>query len=522
MRNNNCRYNLKAFFPNGFALYGCVLFFIATFTLGSVFVQAEEQNPEGQIAKENTQDQNTITIDSLMQLVYDENPEVVSARYALEVAEFQFKDFVRNLSQFTPFLSQSSITRSQRRYEEEQVYRTRVGMEKEFFDGSSVSTGFGHGGNFGDPESGTGQFLETDITFPLAGSNTTLRRITSLSREENELFNARLEYVDEIRDNIRESHYHYFDLLTTKERLARRIECIEDYKGFLTIARVQSNPAERQQIETAIQSEEADIIRYEETLNHILIFLRFSIGREELSISQVNSFDLYAEDYYGKWYLSRTVEELLGEADRNDINIRILENARKNSLEKKRLAEEGKWDIFTDLNGQYDINGDGSRREENGYFMGAGLRVTKIDPVLLGYSLSRAVAEINEYDALIREQHLRTKDRIDREWFIARNRRKQYEGLLESVKAQRGVYLQKRKDYAEGKESIDNLIDYRKELMNTQASLVQSLHGFYWSIVRLDHACGVYYNKLGINLDEIYEGEMIPVGAFSPRSNDKK
>jgi len=516
MRNNSCRHNLKTFFPDGPVFYGCVLFFIAAVTLGSVFVQAGEQNHERQIAKENPQDGNTITIDSLMQLVFDENPEVVSARYALDVAEFQFKDFVRNLSQFTPFLSQSYITRNQRRYDEEQVYGTRVGMEKEFFDGSSVSTGFGHGGNFGDPESGTGQYLDTDVTFPLAGSNTTLRRITSLSREENELFNARLEYVDKIRDNIREAHYHYFDLLTTRENRARRIECIEDYKSFLTIPRTQSNPVERQHIETAIQSDEADIIRFEETLNHILIYLRFSIGREELSMSQVNSFDLYAEDYYGKSYLSRTVEELLAEANRNDINIKVLANARKNSLEKKRLSEEGKWDIFTDLNGRYDINGDGSRRENNGYFIGAGLRVTKIDPVLLGYSHSRAVAEINEYDALIREQHLQTKNQIDREWFIARNRRKQYEGLLESVQSQREVYLQKRKDYAEGKESIDNLIDYRKELMQTQMSLVQSLHGFYWSIVRLDHACGVYYKKLGINLDEIYEGEIIPVGAFSP------
>ncbi len=515
MRNNNCKHHLNTFFPNGPALYGCVLFLIAAVNFGSVFVRAQEQNREGQIGEENPQDESTITIDSLMKLVFDENPEVVSARYALEVAEFQFKDFVRNLSQFTPFLSQSYITRSQRRYEENQVYSTRVGMEKEFFDGSSVSTGFGHHGNFGDPESGTGQFLDTDITFPLFGSNTTLRRITSLSREENELFNARLEYVDEIRDNIREAHYHYFDLLTTRENRARRIECIEDYKGFLALPRVQSNPVERQHIETVIQSEEADIIRFEETLNHILIYLRFSIGRKELSMSQVNSFDLYAEDYYGKSYLSRTVEQLLAEADRNDINIKVLENARESSMEKKRLAEEGKWDVFTDLNGQYDINGDGSLRDDNGYLIGAGLRVTKIDPVLLGYSLGRAVAEIKEYDALIREQHLQTKNQIDREWFIARNRRKQYEGLLESVQSQREVYLQKRKDYAEGKESIDNLIDYRKQLTNTQINLVQSLHGFYWSIVRLDHACGVYYTKLGINLEEIYEGESIPRTAFS-------
>jgi hypothetical protein len=515
MRNNNCKHNLKTFFQNGLALYGCVLFFIAAVNFGSVFVRAREQNHEQGTREGSLEAGSSINIESLMQLVFDENPEVVSVRYALEVAEFQFKDFVRNLSQFTPFLSRSFITRNQRRNEEEQVYSARVGMEKEFFDGSSIFTGFGHRGHFGDPESGTGQFLETDITFPLFGSYTTLRRITSRSREENELLNARLEYIDEIRDNIMEAQFHYFDLLTTRENKARRIECIEDYKGFLAIPRAQSNPVERHQIETTIQSEEADILILEETLNHILIYLRFSIGRKELSPSQVNSFDLYSEDYYGKSYLSRTVEQLLTEANLNDINIKVLKNARESSVEKKRLAEEGKWDVFVDLNGRYDINGDGVLRDDNGYLMSAGLRATKIDPVLLGYSLGRAVAEINEYDALIREQHLQTKNQIDRDWFMAKNRRKQYEELLETVESQRRVYLQKRKDYAEGKESIDNLINYRRELMHTQISLVRNLHIFYWSIVRLDHACGIYFTKLGINLEDIYEEESIPVTEFS-------
>ena len=257
------------------------------------------------------------------------------------------------------------------------------------------------------------------------------------------------------------------------------------------------------------------MVVYDETLNNILIRLRFSIGQEELSLSQVNSFDLYAEDYYGKSYLIRTVDELLAEANQNDINIRVLENARKSSYEKKRLAEEGKWDVFVDLNAQYDINGDGSLRDDNGYLMGLGLRITKIDPVLLGYSLSRAVAEINKYNSLIRAQQLDTKNQIDREWFMARNRRQQFEELFASIESQRRVYLQKLKDYAEGNETIDNLIDSRRLIMLTQMTLTYSLEGLYSSIIRLDHACGVYFTKLGINLEGLYEEERVPGTKFS-------
>ncbi|MHC4397167.1 MAG: TolC family protein [Planctomycetota bacterium] len=474
-------------------------------------MQDYTQGAESNISEAGTE----INLESIIQLVFSQNPEVVSARYALEAAEFQFKDFERNLSQFTPLLFRSAFERDQRQFDEGQTHSTRVGMEKEFFDGSSIFTGVGHRGNFGDSDSGKGQFLETDITFPLFGSNTTLRRITMRSREENELFNARLEYVDEVRDNIREAQYHYFDLLTISENKAKTIECIEDYKGFLSMSRVQSNPVERRQIEAAIQSLGADALRFNEILNNILIHFRFSIGRKELSPSQVNSFDLYSEDYYGKSYLSRTAEELLAEADRNDINIKVLKNARENAVEKKQLAEQGKWDVFVDLNAQYDLNGDGNLRDNNGYLMGVGLRATRIDQTLLNYSLGRAVAEINNYNTLIMAQRLNTKNQIDRQWFMARNRRKQFEELFESVESQRKVYLQKRKDYADGKENIDNLLDSRKQLMNAQISLTQSLHGFYWSIVRLDHACGVYFTRLGINLDLVENKESAVETMFS-------
>jgi hypothetical protein len=515
MQNNSCNQNRRFNSQNVLILYISALFFTLAFNPGFVYVYGQEQNNEQAVESKVSEGGVSINIESIIQLVFGENPEVVAIRYALEAAEFQFKDFVRNLSQFTPLLFRSAVARDQRQYEEGQVYSSRVGMEKEFFDGSSIFTGVGHRGNFGDAESGKGQFLETDITFPLFGSNTTLRRITSRSREENELLNARLEYVDTIRDNIRMAQFNYIDLQTHLERVAMRNECIEDYKGFLAIPRAESNPVERQQIETAIQSEEADLVIYDQILNNILIRLRFSIGQEEISLSQVNSFDLYAKDYYGKSYLSRTVDELLEEADRNDINIRVLENARKSSYEKKRLAEEGKWDVFVDLNAQYDINGDGSLRDDNGYLMGLGLRITKIDPVLLGYSLSRAAAEINKYNSLIRAQQLRTKNQIDREWFTARNRRQQFEELYASVESQRRVYLQKRKDYAEGNETIDNLIDSRKQIMLTQMTLSHSLEGFYSSIVRLDHACGVYFSKLGINLEGLYEEVRIPGTKFS-------
>ena len=447
-----------------------------------------------------------VTATSIVFLTFEHNPEVAAARFELEAAEYQFKDFERNLSQFTPVLFRSGVERDVRHPEEEHYYKVQAGMEKEFFNGSSVFAGVGHRGEFGDTADGRSHFAEVDVQFPLFGSNTTLRRITQRAREENEMYNARLEYVDEIRDAIQRAQERYFWYLVNRQQARLILKGVSDYQQLLSLPRVEASPAARNQLEDEIQSLRSEILQYEELATSYLLSLQFLIGLDALAASQVGALDLYEANYYGRSYLSRPLEQLVAEAQENDIQVRVLQNARKNSLEKKQLAERGQWDIFVDLNGQYDLDGGGDLEDENGYWVGAGLRVRKIDTTLLRYSLRRAQAEIKKYDALIRGRRLETRNQIEREWGNAHSRREQCDELFASVASRRAVYRQKQKDYAEGNEIIDNLIRSRRDLLETEKDLVHSLGRFYESITELDHACGVYFEPLGI--------EIAPPGSF--------
>lgn len=484
---------------NLFALCGCLMFLVVVANFCSVSIYAE-QAPAEQTTAQSKAPEIHIDADSIVQLVFGRSPEVVSSRHALRAAEFQFKDFERNLSQFTPIVFRSNINRDDRNPYEEHAYSVRTGMEKEFFDGSRIFGGVGHRGGFGDTEDGRGQFVEMDVEFPLFGSNTTLRRITDRSREENEMLNARLEYVDVIRDIIQEAQEEYFRILVSKERRAKAIECISDFEEILGTDRAQSNPAEREQLEGELRAERTEILRTEEHINRRLLGLQLSIGLENLALSQVNSLDMYAEDHYGKSYLERSIEDLLAEAERNDVKIRVLENARANSIEKKQLADEGKWDVFVGLNGQYDLEGEGNLKDENGYLASVGLSIKKIDSTLLSYSRGRAVAEIKKYEAMIRGQRLKTQNVINLHWFITHSRRKQCEEVVENIDSRRKTFLQKRQAYIDGKETLDNLITARDKLMWTEMELAFSLGEFYESVTELDHACGVYFGQLGIKL----------------------
>lgn len=471
------------------SLLACTALLIAALTAGHV---AADVAPEDA--------QLIVNAESIVQLIFGQNPEIAAARYAVKAAKYQFKDFERNLSQFTPLLFRTSAKRDERDPDEDQEYILRIGAEKDFFNGASIFAGIGHRGEFGDSGGAESQFVETDITLPLFSSNTTLRRITDRSREENEMINSRLNYIDLLRNNIRSTQDRYYQLLLQRESLRRRDECIADYRLVLALPRVQAAAAERSHVQSEIQIIQRDIASYHKWIHVRLLQLRLDLGMQRLSLSQVEGVDFANEIYYGQSYLEQTPAELLVKARQNDIKIKVLENARADSREKKRLAVEGKWDVFIDLNAQLDVSGSGDLKDENGYEATMGLRIQRVDPVLLEYSMGRAVAEIKKYDAMIRKQQLSTKNRIDRELTIARSRRAQYDKTVEDIASRHKIYAEKFKNFAEGNDTVDNLLTYRYSIVGSYADLHRSLTEYYQSVTWLDHACAVQLAKLGIDI----------------------
>ena len=444
---------------------------------------------------------------SMIHIVYRDNPDVQIARFSLEAAEYQFKDFERDLSQFTPLLARSSIEREERSPDENQFYHMQVGMEKEFFNGSSVFAGVGHQGEFGDNSDGTSNALELDVQFPVFGSNTTLRRITQRSREENELYNARLEYIDEVRYAIQQAQENYFWLLTCWERYDLYNRCVADYEDLLKTPQVISHSSGHRQVEGEIQALQSEILNQKRYIDSFLFDLQLSVGVEKLELAQLSRMNLFSPNYYGKSYIAAKREALVKKAEENDIRIRVLENAKRNSEEKKRLAEKGKWDIFVDLFGQYDLEGRRDLKDDDGYSVSIGFRLKRIDSTLLGYSLRRAEAEIKKYEAEIRAQQLQTLNRIDKEWLQAKSRRQQCDELAASVLSRREVFEQKRKNFLNDAESIDNLIQARKNLLETELDRINILGEYHETITELDYACGVYFAQLGINLSSVESKE---------------
>ena len=451
-----------------------------------------------------------ISPSSIIGVTYDASREIEAVKYDLEAAEYAFDQFERGLSQFTPFIMNSYAERDTSKYPDDHdpdertdyEYGSRVGMKKEFFNGSSISGGVGYSGEDGHSSEGGNSYVEMEYRFPLFGSYTSLRRITARTFEENEVLNARLDYVDTVRDTIQRAQELYFWLLVMMERLDLSRKTVVYYNKLLEESVFDSYPEFRNQLEDEITSIQSDVTKYLGDVDSYRVLLQDRIGFYSLPLKSVERIDLYDADLYGLSYLERPPEIVIEEARENDAEMRVLELARENSKLKRELAKQGKWDIFGEISGSNEFDGYEDDDNYSGYNISFDLDIRRIDPHYLEISLNRARAEINKYSSKIERRKVELANLITRKLSQAKSLKNQAEDIRASITSRKKVLLQKQKDFLGGEENLDNLISIRRDLYDSQRDLTSVMGQFYEIITELDEATGVYFEKLGITIQQ--------------------
>ncbi|MBT3480227.1 MAG: TolC family protein [Opitutales bacterium] len=450
---------------------------------------------------------------SVVRLTYENNLRIAAARYEMEAAQYQFERFERRLSQFVPMKvdstvqreSESSLNNGKREEDRIDQNETSIGFEKEFFDGKKIEAGVGAqafsegGAEFGNP------FFQGELEMPLFSSFTRLERITERSFEESEMLEAWLDFIDRVNESANESQEVYFVLQRSKNRREIALEAMDDLRSLIYgDEMVERSSRDIAQIEGLILEYQSDAVQNQGLLESDLIELHDRLGLESLRLDQVEFVDYYGEYYYGREYLEKNLDSLIQEALASDIEIQIREIALRNAELKKRLAKQGKWDIIGKLFGRYDFDRQGdapSRKRE--FFVGTGVSIRRNDPKLLLLSLKQADAEIRRFDAEIMFRKRQVGNLITRLVSEARNLRELSGEHAASRLARRAVFEQKRLDYMEGEESIENLLDARDDLYSTDRNLIETLDDFYSVIVNLDGASGFYFRELAAQLKSL-------------------
>lgn len=438
----------------------------------------------------------TITADTVIELAFAGNPGIRAARYRLESAQHNFDLFESELSQFTPLVLDSKVLTESDRPREAEV---TAGMEREYFNGATASVSVGNNSAFDNGTRSHAQFVASEIAFPLFSSNTKLERLSERTFEENDLREARLDYIEEVRAQIEDAQETFYEWTQSTAMLRALEHHRDDLRDLSDGATVQGS--DRVEILDRLHSIESDIREWELrlTTREIQLVQLLAIQQESVAGIEEVSIDMTAPDHLGRSYVIEPFEQILGRALSHDTETEILQRVIENAMEKVRLAERGKWDITVGIEGRYNY-AESRGRSDDTYSAGFGLRFKKFDRNVLKHARSKALADVNSAQARIAEREAALRSRIGEHKAELTNLVDRVRRLRELRESRNGIYAFKRAHYLDRTLSLDELLTASRNLIRAEEDYHAAIAEYLGTIRSLDSLCGVYFAKLGIEI----------------------
>lgn len=450
-------------------------------------------------ARKNTDSTLVLYPENIIKITFNNNDRIKAAYNELESAKFNFKLFESEYTQFNPLIVSPEINgNSNNQYNSE----LKAGMRKEFFNGTSISTSIGNNSDWGKGvDRWNSNFIETEIGFPLFSSSRALERIIKRTFEENELYTKNLDYVDAVRENIKEALEQYYDLVPRIKTFEALIDFRTELSSYLLKDSINISKSDREQIEGEITNLNSKITGWEIELYALQLQMQLYMNIGQIKLNQLMKIDVDFDeiDYYGKYYIMEATDTIFQKALKNDTEFNVLGIIKNNAEEKKRLAEKGKLDIYATTGGRYNYNQflEGARHDDF-ITANAGIKIKINDNKVLKNTIAKAEADIKaiEYTIenrrkLIQSDILQLKDALTK-------KKEQIISTSASLKSWERTYITKKKLYLKNQESIENLNQSFRSLVSTKERLLNLENDYLDRIRDLDYVCGEYFTVINI------------------------
>jgi len=439
----------------------------------------------------------------IMRLTMDHSARIEAAKYNLKSAEYNFKLFESRYTKFSPFVMRSELSRDE---DHEYESGVRTGVEKDFFDGSSISSGVGAYNTWGEnSDEENGQYLYARVNMPLFSSNRKLTRLIERTFEENELYSAQLDYVDDVRDTIKEALEQYYDFIPRSQALEKLRSYKDELVGLKDSDPLKHRDSDRELLDGEVNSLTSRIQGREISVQSLQIEMERWIGVDNFDDYSIELIQLAFDepDHFGEFYVMAPVEEILKQTMKNDTELMVLELIKTNAQEKKKLAEQGKWDIFLSVEGRYNLNEEvAGASEGNSYSIGTGLTIKRFDRSVLLNTIRKADADISYIDETIKDRRREMASEITRKKMTLLTTRDQVLSSRKTLDSRQKIHSRKKEDFLNGQETADNYVQSFRSLTEAMLDSLHYENEYLDEIRDLDYICGVYFQFLGINAYE--------------------
>jgi outer membrane protein TolC len=431
---------------------------------------------------------------SLVRTTFENHPDIKSSYQRFKVEEASYDFFYVSRDSLTPRLSlensyeYSSFAIGPHEWNTE--HALGLGVEKRFFDTTSIDIAGGVTTDIDDGHTGYAPFLSARMRYPLGGSREKLQRASEDIFRQNELDDAQLEYIEQVRRILRRAMEQFYEVL----ELGRRVTSARQWKEDLVTLEERC----RELLERP-----SDLLRSRAEITQAGSTERNLVGRREIEMARLKTatglpYDAEIEldtEIYNP-FSGQSHEEVMKRALEVDPEIATLGNSATNARVQLDLALRGNWDIALVVSGRARPGGWGEEKDNVNWFAAAGVEIAKVDKRVTSSLIRQARANILRFaraiDARRREIHVTTLDPLIRIETLGTSRTELIENLARlEADYQSGLAL-----YLAGDLNIDDLLSRRSTLFRQDQEVAELTNSIGENVAELFAATGNFFVML--------------------------
>ncbi|MCO6435746.1 MAG: hypothetical protein J5J06_01510 [Phycisphaerae bacterium] len=432
---------------------------------------------------------------TVIPLAFNHQPDIKSSyeRFRSEEARYDF--FYTSRDSLTPRLridNQFDEARFDNIVSRARDHAVQLALEKRFFDTTRLDLAVGIDATEIDDDLGNNPFVALDLRYPLWVSREKLERTSEDIFRRNELDDAQLAYIQQVRSRLQDVLFRFHDVI-------QRFRTVENYRQWrddLLALRTTVNDIADRDATSDRRRLEAEIARVSANFRTESGWYDIQLGRFKAAVGMPFHAEVeFIEEPFNP-FAGMTHQDVLQASIDTDPEIATLRNSVRNAEVQLDLARRGRWDAALLLGAESDLEGGGSREGASDWSVAVGLDLSAVDPRVTDSLVRQAEANIRRFKQAIvaRENaiYVDTLEPIVRIDTVGASRQDLIRNLPRYVEDyETGVT-----DYQADRLNVEELLIRRQNLFNQQQEVSSLTFLLGANVAELLSATGKFFELL--------------------------